>query len=205
VEAALKKLFCAAALFIVFLFAAGIAYAQPKETGVVVMHGKWGGIDKYITPIAGALGGAGYRVANIEMPWSKARMYDVDYGAAMKEIDAAVAKLKADGAKRIVVLGHSLGANAALGYAATRDGLSGVIGLAPGHSPERFQKLASSVAKAKAIVAEGKGDSTANFEDINGGQTRNVSVRARIYVSYFDPAGPAVMPNNAARLKAPLL
>jgi len=34
--------------------------------------------------------------------------------------DAAVAQLKAQGATRIVVIGHSLGANAAIGYAARR-------------------------------------------------------------------------------------
>ena len=57
------------------------------------------------------------------MPWSFHRRYAATYDQAMTEIDAAVAELKAKGARRIVVIGHSLGANAAIGYAARRRGL----------------------------------------------------------------------------------
>src|SRR5713101_7164519 len=44
--------------------------------------------------------------------------------------------LKSRGAKKIILIGHSLGANAAIGYAATRGPLAAVIALAPGHLPE---------------------------------------------------------------------
>ena len=58
------------------------------------------------------------------MPWSARRIYDATYDQAMDEIDASVEKLKKAGAKKIAVIGHSLGANAAIGYAARRKGLA---------------------------------------------------------------------------------
>jgi dienelactone hydrolase len=178
------------------------AGAAAGDIGVVLMHGKWGTPDRHIGDVAGALARSGYRVENVEMPWSRTRLYDKSYDAALVEVDEAVARLRARGARRVVVGGHSLGANAALAYGASRDGVAGVMALAPGHTPERFAaRLGDSLAKAKAMVAEGRGDSTAGFEDINQGERRTVSVRARIYLSYFDPDGPAVMPRNTANLK----
>jgi dienelactone hydrolase len=55
----------------------------------------------------------------------------------MEEIDRAVARLKSQGAKKIVVAGQSFGANAAIGYGARRDGLAAIMAIAPGHVPER--------------------------------------------------------------------
>ena len=202
----MRRLFSLALLVIVAACADGSdmppAPAVATDIGVVVMHGKWGSPGGPVADVADAISRQGHRVANIEMPWSHRRLYDVDYDAAMTEIDAAVATLKEKGARRIVICGHSAGANAALGYAATRDGVAGVIVLAPGHTPERFaSRLSESLGKAKAMMAAGDGESRSDFEDINQGKTRILSVRARIYLSYFDPDGPAVMPHNAAALK----
>src|SRR3954465_10877780 len=110
--------------FVVATFASfalvGTANAfEPQTTGVVIMHGKWGGAgDKAMAPLAAALRAAGFLVDQPEMPWSGTRLYDRDYDAAMDEIDAAVARLKARNAQKIVVSGQSLGGNAALRYAA---------------------------------------------------------------------------------------
>jgi pimeloyl-ACP methyl ester carboxylesterase len=122
----------------------------------------------------------------------------------MKEIDAVVERLRKKGAKRILVGGHSMGGNAALGYGARRDGLAGLILLAPGHSPGRhgFDRLvAESVAKARKLVSAGKGGRKAKFRDPNVSRTRNVSATADIYLSWFDSRGPALMPKNAVNLK----
>ncbi|MCI3951577.1 MAG: hypothetical protein K0R53_1074 [Burkholderiales bacterium] len=54
----------------------------------------------------------------------------------MAEIDREVNALREKGAKLVVVAGQSLGANAALGYAASRERVGGIIALAPAHSPE---------------------------------------------------------------------
>ena len=108
------------------------------------------------------------------------------------------------GAKRIIIAGHSLGANVALGYAARRENLTGVILMAYGHSPgSRWftRKLARSVAKADAMIEAGKGESTATFMDYAGGQTFPVSGTANDILSWFDPIGPAVIGSNAPGVK----
>jgi dienelactone hydrolase len=183
------------------------ALAQGEDLsgfGIVLMHGKGGSPDRLITSTAAALRAAGAKVVTPEMPWSRARMYDATYEQAMAEIDRAVAQVKSQGATRIVVGGHSIGANAAIGYGARRDGLAAVVALAPGHSPERplfAQRMAPAVAKAQQMVAQGTGDARATFPDTNQGKDYDVQARARVYLSFFDPNGPAPMPKNAAAMK----
>jgi len=167
------------------------------------MHGK-GGTDKLVASLASALRDAGAAVVTPLMPWSSTRIYDKSYEAAMAEIDERVAELRAQGAKRIVVAGHSLGANAALGYGARRDGLAGVVLLAYGHVPDKrgmARKLAGSVAKAREMVAAGKGGDTAEFLDFGGGND-TATATANDLLSWFDPAGPATFSKNAPDLKA---
>ena len=184
----------------------GAVFAQSNlsEFGVVLMHGKGGAPGGLIGSAAASLRAAGAKVIMPEMPWSRARSYDAGYEQAMTEIDRAVAQLKAQGTSRIVVAGQSFGANAAIGYAARRAGLAAVVALAPGHVPERTffaQRVAPSVAKAKQLIAEGKGDVAGTFADQNQGKTFDVRATPKVYVSYFDPNGPAPMPKNAAAMK----
>jgi dienelactone hydrolase len=184
----------------------GAVFAQSdlSEFGVVLMHGKGGAPGALVGSTAASLRAAGAKVIMPEMPWSRARSYDATYEQAMAEIDRAVAQLKSQGAKKIVVGGQSFGANAAIGYGARRDGLAAVVALAPGHVPERTffaQRVAPSVAKAKQLIAEGKGDAAGTFSDQNQGKTFDVRATAKVYVSYFDPNGPAPMPKNAAAMK----
>jgi pimeloyl-ACP methyl ester carboxylesterase len=177
--------------------------AAAADIGVVLMHGKWGGPDRFINSVELELRGAGFRVVSKEMPWSDRRAYDAGWDDAMAQIDREVAELKAEGVRKIVVGGLSMGANAALGYAARHPDVSGVVALAPGHTPERSARrpeMAASLAKARNEIAAGRGGQYANFNDINQGRSREVSARPAVYLSYFDPEGPAVMPRNAAML-----
>lgn len=41
------------------------------------------------------------------------------------------------------------------------------------------------------------------FADLNQGQTLEVTATAEVYLSWFDPDGPAVMPRSAASMKNP--
>lgn len=179
--------------------------AQAADTvGVVLMHGKWGGPQRNIVGLAQALEREGMVVSTPEMPWSGSREYDADQATALKEIDAAVARLKEKGATKIVVGGHSFGANTALAYGANREGLAGILALAPGHAPESpgfYRVTGEGVAKAREMVAAGKGDEKDTFPDSNQGKSRMVRMAAKVYLSYFDPNGGAVMPRNAANLK----
>ena len=101
--------------------------------------------------------------------------------------------------------GQSLGANAAIGYAARRGSrLAGVIALAPGHTPERMRRpeFVKAVADASQLVASGKGNATSAFPDFNQGQMFQTTATAAAYLSFFDPNGPAVIPRNAAAMPA---
>jgi pimeloyl-ACP methyl ester carboxylesterase len=181
------------------------APAAQAADGVVLLHGKNGTPDRFIANLAAELERVGFIVERPEMPWSRQRGFDAGYEQAMAEIDAAVARLKMRGALRVAVAGHSLGGNAALGYAARRPGLWALIALAPAHTPElNAQRLAPSLAKAREMAAAGRGKEKAGFTDVNMGKEFAVTTTPDIYLSYHDPAGPALMPANAAAIAKPL-
>lgn len=194
----------AAALWGLLVASAAQAF-EPQTTGVVVMHGKWGSAgDKVTAPLASALRAAGFPVDQPEMPWSAQRLYDCDYDIAMEEIDAAVARLKAGGAQKIVVVGQSLGGNAALRYATLGKPVDAFVLVAPGHVPEApmiRQQMAGSVERARRLVGEGKAGDMMTISDFNSGnRTRSVQMTAAIFLSYFAPTGPAAMSVNAPKL-----
>ena len=193
------------ALVLASLLCAAAHAVGAEPVGVVLMHGKWGNPGKNIVTVELALKGAGFRVVSKEMAWSDRRAYDMSLDQVMTELEGEVAALRAAGAAKIVLGGQSFGANMALAYGARHPDVDGVMVLAPGHSPERFSRdpaMAQSLDKARAMVAAGKGEQIANFQDINQGRTRQVSAKAAVYLSFFDPEGGAVMPRNAARLSS---
>jgi pimeloyl-ACP methyl ester carboxylesterase len=174
--------------------------------GVVLMHGKQSAPDEH-KPLAEAIAAAGHVLERPEMCWSARRIYDRPYLECLREIDAALERLRQRGATAFVVAGHSLGANAALAYGA-RHKLAGIVALAPGHRPEvlaRRPTVAAALDRARKLVGEGSANSRAAFPDTNGDLTISVTTTAETYISFFAPDSPAVMPANAARLQAPLL
>jgi len=180
--------------------------ARASTTGVVLVHGKMDTTGYWLMPLRRKLQAAGFRTASPEMPWAEKREYDRTYEQSLDMIGAAAQGLEHQGARRIVVAGHSLGANAALGYAALHDHVAGVIVISPGQFPEDpgYQKVVgASVAKARQLIAEGKGDQIGLFKDFAqwNGNLEGARTTARNYLSYFDPNGNAVMPKNAKRMK----
>ena len=109
------------------------ASAHGETVGVVMMHGKHG-TPAQLQQLAAAVANAGFLVERPEMCWSAARIYDRSYLECFADIDAAAARLKEHGVTAIVVLGMSLGGNAALDFGARRQGLKAIIALAPAHS-----------------------------------------------------------------------
>lgn len=174
------------------------APALAQTIGVVLLHGK-AGAPGQMRQVATTLRAAGILTVAPEMGWSKNRIYDADYEASLAEIDAAVMTLRAMGATRIYVGGRSQGANAALGYAARRSGVAGAILLAPGHGVGMgLDRLtAASRERARRLIAQGEGDRPARFVDVNQGREFEVTATPRVYLSWFDPSGPAVMTANA--------
>ncbi len=57
------------------------------------------------------------------------------------------------------------------------------------------------------MVEAGKGEEAGKFVDVNQGITENSFAKARVFLSYFDPDGPAVWTNNAPKInpEVPLL
>jgi pimeloyl-ACP methyl ester carboxylesterase len=193
-------------LAVAMIAAAPCALAQSGSLagyGIVVLHGKGGTPTTMIEGLIESLRKHGALVEAPELPWSARRIYDATYDQAMTEIDASVEKLKKAGAKKIAVIGHSLGANAAIGYAARRPGLAAVVALAPGHLPEAWAlrlRTKGAIATAKQMIADGKGDVRTSFPDLAQGIPYQIHATPIVYLSMFDPEGPAVMPKNAAAM-----
>jgi pimeloyl-ACP methyl ester carboxylesterase len=183
--------------------------AQTQTIGVVLMHGNTDSPDGTIALLAAALEGAGYLVDRPEMCWSYRRRRDRSLLDCLAELEAPIARLTGRGARAIVVAGMSVGGLAALAFGARRSGLAGIVALAPNGSPERlvslFPQIAESVAQARAMVVAGRGDERASFIDMNIRGSFSVNTTAAIYLSFFDPTGPANMLDNTSRLRAPLL
>jgi pimeloyl-ACP methyl ester carboxylesterase len=201
--AAVAAMLCLLALAVAPVRAGGLS-----GVGVVFLHGKgvWSGA--FDGGVPAALEAEGAVTASPEMPWSIRRMYGATYDEAMREIDVAVAGLKARGATRIVVIGHSLGANAAIGYAARRHGVAAVVALSPGHLPETAEmrsRTADAIVRARSLAASGETSRQLWPDRIQGVPTFATASPA-VYLSMFDPDGPAVIPRNAAALHGiPLL
>lgn len=187
------------------LLLAGAVHAQ--ALGVVMMHGKWGQSSSWILPVADAVEWEGWSVVPLTMPWAGSRLYDASYESALAQIAEAVKTLRAQGVKRVVVAGHSFGANAAIAYAGSGGDADGIIAMAPGHTPRRSYEQGATradVDQARAWVTAGKGGDTMAFVDSAQGQQRKLTVRADVFLSYFDPKGLGDMPTSASRIPRPL-
>lgn len=205
------SVFAAIVTLVVSLLQAQPAQAfEPGKTGIVVLHGKWGNPGNFIAKYVATLRQAGFVVEAPETAWSGRRHYDMDYTKALAEVGQALASLKSKGVDHLVLAGHSMGAGAALAYAArntTGPEVDALILLAPGHTPEWGKQrdlLADAVAKANELVALGKGGETVEFRDLNVGRSAETTLPANVFLSFFGPQGPAVMPINAALVKKPL-
>jgi pimeloyl-ACP methyl ester carboxylesterase len=184
-----------------------LAETSPLRIGIVIMHGKGGSPTKYVADLAAALEGQGFLVANLEMPWSGNRNYDVDVSAAEGEVVSALQMLRDKGARKLFVAGHSQGGAFAL-YFGSKHVVDGVIAIAPGGNVggQKFrEKLADSVELARRLVAEGKGGEKTRLADYEGSRgTYPVNSAPSVYLSWFDPDG-AMNQANAVRNMNPAI
>jgi pimeloyl-ACP methyl ester carboxylesterase len=189
-------------LFFTLFLVMNAVIAGQKNCAIVVMHGKWGG--------ASSLGFFSSRLTDwcdykeIELPWSKNRLYDKPYPDAINEIHLQVNNFKVAGYKRVLLAGHSFGANAALAYLTIFDDVDGVILLAPGHTPKYMfnQKMnLSTLEQAKELINNGKGIEKVNFVDFNQGRSKSLRASAESFYSYFDPEGLGNMSRSAKSIK----
>ena len=197
----MKRAICGALVALLSALLVHPVLAVSFEVGVVLMHGKWGSTQSMLS-LARDLESRGYLVSNAEMAWSSRRLYDVDYPAALKEIEQQVRLLRANGAKRVVVAGQSMGSNAAVAYASSGFDFDGLVILSPGHFPEggMGKRLRPSLERARSMVAANRGAESESFDDINQGKQRSIKIAASTYVSYFDPDGLGAITKNIKKL-----
>lgn len=185
------------------LMPAAAAQDAAPQIGIAVMHGKGGNPDGLTKPLSDGLAAQGFLVASLEMPWSKRRSYDSDVAAAEQEVSAALQALRARGAKKVFVAGHSQGAVFAIHYA-TRQKIDGLILIAPGGNVATgfYQgKVGGSVDRARKMVSAGKGAETAEFDEFEGGRGNwTVRTTAASYLSWFDPQGAMNQMQSSAAL-----
>lgn len=160
--------------------------------GVVVMHGKGGSPTKHVADLANQLQAQGFLVANLDMPWSGRREYDVDVASAEAEVDAAMASLRKAGAQKIFVAGHSQGGVFAL-YLGGKHAIDGIVAIAPGGNVGNStfrEKLGEAVEQARQLLASGKGQDRQRFLDYESARgTFPVVTTAQSYWTWFDPEG----------------
>lgn len=186
-------LICLSAIFATMLGpASALADTGGIKIGIVVMHGKGGSPAKHVSELASALEAHGYLVANLEMPWSGKRNYDVDVQAADTEVEQAFSSLRKQGAQKLFIAGHSQGGLFALHYG-DKHSVDGIIAIAPGGnvgSAIAKDNLGEYVDLARQLIAQGKGAEKARFADFEGSKgTYPLITTAAIYLSWFDPQG----------------
>ena len=149
--------------------------------GIVVLHDKNGGADKQLTELVRVLRNVGFPVLAPEMPWSKKRGFDATYQQALVEIGLAVEELHLAGCTQVALAGHGLGANAALGYAASRGGVFAIAALAPSHDPARHREVfLPDVRKARSLMSSTGGHARSLFVDINLDKDYDLSTTAEV-------------------------
>lgn len=200
---------CFSIIFAAFMLGIfGPARAEAPKVGIVVMHGKGGSPNKFVDVLASGLEQKGILVANIEMPWSKRRDYDASPTQAVEEVRAALDGLKAQGAQKLFVAGHSQGGVFAVHFGGL-GAIDGIVAIAPGGSVDArvfIDNLGPSLAEARQLIAEGKGKDKARLMDYEGSRGTNlVMTTPENYVGWFDPAGVMSLARTVRELKVPIL
>lgn len=194
-----------AAVLLLALCCAAPVRAGDERLGVVVLHDKNDSPERHVGELVRLLRNVGFQVVVPELPWSRKRGFDATYQQALVEIGLAVEGLRQDGATQVALVGHGLGANAALGYAASRGGIAALVALAPSHDPERYREVfLPDVRKARSMVSMSAGQTRSLFMDMYQDKDYDLSTTAEVYLSFNDPDGQAVMPRSCAALKEPI-
>ena len=105
-----------------------------SDSLVFFMHGKWSRPNTYVfKALEKLLISKNYTVKKLDMPWSKYRNYDQSYDDALHELKTKIEEHQRAGFKKIILIGHSLGANACFAYQSKYNDADAIIAIAPGH------------------------------------------------------------------------
>lgn len=165
---------------------------------LVFLHGKNGSHESpAMRAFARSFASEGVTVYLPSMPWS--RKWNGTLADATAALDAMVALAAQDGHK-VIVGGQSMGASFSLGWlpANPPPGVVGKLLTSPGHMLDLFpptspfwNSIMPSLRKAKALIAEGKGQDLTRFEGSNTTGTtviiENYQMRPVVYAGFHDP------------------
>jgi len=158
--------------------------------GIVVMHGS-GSSSAGMSYLAERLRQPGWMVANIDMPWSSAGQFSEPVEAAEKKVLAELERLRSRGATRLVLVGYSKGGLFAA-HIAGKVKVDALVAIAPNGGSDQ-KKLGDQLDKAKALVAQGRGQERTLLKDgdVVGGDIRYDLPGAvpASYLTWFDPQG----------------
>jgi pimeloyl-ACP methyl ester carboxylesterase len=195
---------------ILVAFGTGATAHAQSMTGVILLHGKQGSPGKAagLRDIASKLESAGIKTVLPSMPWGEGgwEKISVTPDQVFGMIDGYAAQLRSQGAQRIVVVGHSIGANMALAYAVARQNVAGIVMAAPGHQPGYSYRTNASIKeaidKSGEMMRGGQGGQPFLGGDDNQGSSIRLSTTAAVYNGWMSPRGSASMPVQAPLLPA---
>lgn len=200
--------------FLAFLVSAVATNIHPAfaqgDIGVLLLHGKEAspGRPQGMGQLEDELKRRGMKVISPRMPWAESdwRTINVSVDGAHALVKGHIAQLRSQGARRIVIGGHSIGANVALSYAVANPDVAAIVMVSPGHSPSFSARTnpdyIPALEKAAALVQSGQGAQPFTGPDNNQGRKFDVSTTAEIYLSWMSPRRAANMNGQAPLLSA---
>lgn len=178
----------------------------------ILIHGKWSHPNTPLLRILEKeLREKNYIIEKPNMPWSRTRRYDQTYEGALEDLKVLIQKYRHGGTKKVFLIGHSLGANAAIAYQAHVGDADAIVAITPGHVPylmcRRNKHHEYAVKKAEDNIKRNKNKTLIDFVDLNCGINKKFTAPADIFFSYFDPIGLGHMPATIKKIKkaTPLL
>ena len=163
--------------------------SNQQDVGIVFVHGKRGNPSlDHNKRFIDEMRDAGYVVVAPIMPWSQKRGYEGTRVQGLEVIDEAVKLL---GKSKVVVVGHSMGAIAALQYGArgVPSPVVGLVSVAAGHDPNNAGKLRSltedAAKSACAEMGSGNGAAKSSYPEMNMGKKYSIVASAEYFCTYY--------------------
>lgn len=172
----------------------------------ILVHGKGTGPSApqcALTALYNKLQLESYIVDYVDYPWSWARAYDLKFEDSIIEVKQAIERVRARGATRINLVGHSLGANLLLYYATLHNDFDNLILLCPAHNThlDRFKFMVAWSLDHAAEQLQIGDDTPRPYVDYHFRRIEVHYFKPSTYISYFDSVrGKCNMSLNASKM-----
>jgi pimeloyl-ACP methyl ester carboxylesterase len=177
--------------------------------GFLLLHGKGAGPEYpacAMRPLYNQMVADGLTVDYVANSWAQGKLYTQPFEDSIPDIHQGIGRLVRQGATRIHIVGHSLGANVAFFYATQYTNFASIVALAPAHNTHlaKFNHWSLwSRNKAKSLIDSGN-DASADFIDVAMAEVYITQGIPSAYFSYLNPEGNTVMTRNVRKFLAPV-